>query len=224
MGVLRTRVKKITYHHELINHSLFFKRTESELPVKKLDAVFLESAGTHPKRTELEELLNKLDHNYVHDMRLKIINQAKDTGTEIWFGDVKPQFGEMVKSILANFLHPFEKLRSLYATLQLSKRGDTNQKYVETAARFEKKVPLAFERDKIMGAKILRLAAITKAKKIGIVTGAAHVNLSKILEQEETLNEETRDKIASRGGNALKMYRCKYNKEAKRWHVEEHSL
>lgn len=226
MGILKSLVGGITYNHELINHSGSHLNKPSELDVENLEAIFIETAGELRSAEEHAALLNHIDELPVDAKTKKIIQTARWHKKEIWFGDVKPTFSERLRGVLAHFAHPFQQYSAQRAAEKLSETGSANglQEQLRILTQFEQKIPETIERDKIMAAKISVLAAISKSDRIGILTGARHVNLSRLLRERYSPTPEEVKKIATRDPHALKMFRCIYDKQTRRWRVEEHSL
>ncbi|MDP3742531.1 MAG: hypothetical protein Q8R15_04410, partial [Candidatus Micrarchaeota archaeon] len=114
----------------------------------------------------------------------------------------------------------------IIAKTLLSRKGDASQRRIPMAvAKSSTRIdPLVYVRNAIMCHKIKALADKTGHTKIGLLVGAGHVDMVNLLEQGAALTAEQRTEIASRGPDALKMFRCIYNKQAGRWRVEEHSL
>ncbi|MFH0713291.1 MAG: hypothetical protein V1722_02500 [Candidatus Micrarchaeota archaeon] len=251
MGIITTNHKGIEYTHELITHSWPLERNKSELPVKKLNAVFLETGSADLE--QLETRLNKGEFFKNHPLWHNVIERAEKHGAEIWLGDVKPNTSEKISYVLLNLGAPFipyaagsavgRKIgrrkaltlmgaaiglglvsASQLSSLLISTRGNKNdakvaRKIVSVHSQID---PIAYPRDFIMAQKLKALAKITGHKRIGILTGNAHINITRLLPTE--LKSEAREKIVTRGPDALKMYRCVYNRQEKRWKVEEHSL
>ncbi len=108
----------------------------------------------------------------------------------------------------------------------LAKTGDaTNRKLNRRIVASQQKFnPVATKRNLIMAHKIRALAEKTGHKNIGIFVGSGHVGMSDILQDNKPLTPEALAEIAKRGPDALKMFRCAYDKKEGKWKVEEHSL
>ncbi|MDP3742144.1 MAG: hypothetical protein Q8R15_02405 [Candidatus Micrarchaeota archaeon] len=250
MGILPIENSRRAYVHELEFHS---SRRETELPIEKLDAVFIETAGGHPK--EAKELAEGL--HYLHGLTkskkhkgsmnrvIDIIKRAANSRTEIWFGDVKSTKSEKAIStaeialsslaragviaatinLPAAIVSPLASPH-LIATMWLARKGNAKNRKISRS--IAEKMGLINPRIQIrnltMAHKIKALAEKTGHKNIGLLTGAAHVGIASLLEKDAALTVEQRAKIAKRSPDALKMYRCIYDKQTGRWRVEEHSL
>ncbi len=180
----------------------------------------------------------------------EILERAKQSGTEIWLGDTAGTSKEHSLNI-AQFLGaagirgiipaiagatpgisiPLGFLCGLcsphnLSSYLLSRKGSANNRSISRkyATLIGKIAPPSRMRDLVMAQKIVKLTRVTGHNKIGILTGAGHVGISDILEKEKALTEKQREKIAARSPDALKMYRCIYDKQAERWRIEEHSL
>ncbi len=250
MGVLEIRNKGKTYLHELEIHT---SRRKTELPVEKLGAVFIESAGRHlNNKKRLAQRLNESETfwhgegNEGFEARVRdILQRAKNSGTEIWLGDVKSTekenrrtlgidiaaltartiaggvLGGPVAAVVCGVCVPRK-----FSQLWLARKGTANKRRIsrQIATLTGKITPTISIRDVVMGHKIKKLSELTNHQQIGILTGAGHVGMADILEKEKPLTEKQRSKIAARGSDALKMFRCIYDKTEGRWRVEEHSL
>lgn len=184
----------------------------------------------------------------------EILTRTEKKGGEIWLGDVSPTGLEQAINYLktAGYLvagglaaqYPIRKqqmnrraalgiLGMLAGSLIhggaariLSASGNVSAKKIARAVvkNQEKINPMTIARNLIMAHKIQALAERTGHKNIGVFTGAMHVGMIDLLENNAALTTEARAEIAKRGPDALKMYRCIYDKGAGRWRVEEHSL
>ncbi|MFH0714113.1 MAG: hypothetical protein V1722_05775 [Candidatus Micrarchaeota archaeon] len=262
MGLLPFQSGNRKYSMELEYH---LARTPTELPVEKLDAIFIESSDLHPNNSsEIQRNLNKLDQ-FWQNKRVKegaanrvteIIQRARESGTELWLGDVRLTNIENVLNSLygpafilaggalgegANrALHVKPSRRTFLriaglaagATLTvgpgfwLSRKGDASRRTISKAiTKTTASVnPGVTARNIIMAHKIQALAEKTGHHNIGINIGGGHVGMEDLLKQNIQLTPEARAEIAKRGPDALKMYRCIYNKRESKWQVEEHSL
>ncbi len=248
MGIISVRNKSRQYSVQLEIHS----QHRVELPIEKLHAVFLETTGVHGNNArEVAINLQKWGGSTG-----EIIERAKASGTEIWFGDVErnlieritsglliavplvPVFVQAVRTTTKASRRDFLKLGAvtaiglaapsipLFAGNNLAEPGDANNRtasraIVETYGKLD---PTAFVRNAIIADKVKALAERTGHTKIGLQLGSLHAGITDLLKADKALTEEQRSKIAARGSNALKMFRCKYNKKTEEWQVQEHSL
>ncbi len=254
MGIIRVQNGPRNYSIELEIH---IARGNTELPVEKLNAVFLETSGAHPEnKWQIKKLLNSTRRvTHMPDPKhVDIIRRAEKTGTEIWLGDVSVKLSEYLGSalvtsgftiagvgvggiatrkmsrraalagMLAGGLLSMNTL--LMPAYNLSRAGNAEKRTVSIKATemFGSIDPLIIARNAIMGHKIQALAEKTGHRNIGVVTGGGHVAIAVLLKRGLALTPQVKRKIASRGEEALKMYRCIYNKKEKQWNVEEHSL
>ncbi len=183
-----------------------------------------------------------------------IIKRTKKNASEIWLTDVSPTILEQLislgilttSSVAGAFLgvkamekvsrrralHLLGGITTLIATARyphsilLSREGDASKRRVSgLVEKIHGKIdPVIYFRNLVMAHKIQALAEKTGHQNIGILVGAGHVGIADLLKKGEALTEEQRAKIAERGPDALKMYRCIYDKTAGKWKVEEHSL
>ncbi|MDP3742123.1 MAG: hypothetical protein Q8R15_02295 [Candidatus Micrarchaeota archaeon] len=250
MGVLEFKSKGTTYLHELETHQT---KRKIELPVKSLNAVFVETGGIHPTSVRhLETLLNKKEKIWegiaeknVEARTTEIVKTAKKNGTEIWIGDIKPTKKENIHSGIIDTAAILARAvaggvlggsaaagvcglcsPNLIFGLWLARKGNANKRKISRriTTLAEGLNPATTIRDAVMANKIRKLSELTGHNKIGILTGAGHVGMADILEKEKPLTEKQRSKISARGPDALKMFRCIYDKAQGKWRVEEHSL
>ncbi len=173
-------------------------------------------------------MLNAIQHEKTGTARSRIadiIKRAEKSGTEIWFGDIKTTQEEVVREMKnprQNITFPVRLLSSLW----LGRKGDAQKRLVsrKIVTALEHKIPSAFQRELTMADKVRFLASKSGHRRIGLFVGAGHAGIADILEKGISSNKEHRKKLAERGEDALKMYRCIYNEEQGRWRAEEHSL
>ncbi len=247
MGIINVRNKGRRYSIQLERHT----DQRVELPIEKLHAVFIETVGTHGNNAR--EVAIKL--SLWGGSTGEIIERAKASGTEVWFGDVAEKSIESITSRLLRlgplapaFIQVFKTPKRatkrdflklglfsaigigvagtpLLAGTNLTEPGDagnktTSRAIVETYGKLD---PAVFVRNAIIAHKVKALAEKTRHTKIGLTVGALHASITNLLEADKVLSREQLSKIAERGPNALKMFRCKYNKKAGEWQVQEHS-
>ncbi len=250
MGLLTVQSGKKRYIVELEIHPW---PRPTELPVKKLDAVFLEG---HITSGNLRDVLN--NPRIFHSRFREVIQKAKQSGTEIWLGDVEPTTAEFLTGLgihtalgvagtlaaagAVAMMTRRKALRVLFGiggaigglavstgalnAAMLSRKGAADKRRVSrkiksATGRID---PVVYVRNAIMSHKIKALAERTGHRNIGVLIGAGHVELADLLQQGAALTPQQRVEIAKRGPEALKMYRCKYNKKTRKWNIEEHSL
>ncbi len=251
MGIINVRNKSRLYSVQLNTHA----EERVELPIEKLHAIFIETTGTHGDNVK-EVAMHLLDWGGATG---EIIERAKASGTELWFGDVAEKPIERIVTTLLRggpaaalavgvFSQAIKKSRMtrrdilklgtgavtgisisgapLFAGRNLAKPGDASNRTVSRAIAetYGKLDPMVFVRNAIIVDKVKALAEKTGHTKIGIRLGSLHAGITNLLEADRVLSREQRSKIAARGSNALKMFRCKYDKEAAEWQVQEHSL
>lgn len=258
MSLLHVKNRNRDYFLELDMH---LSNRKTEMPVEKLGAVFLETAGGHPNTShEIAKALNKHAVPFKMDKLIvngtvkrmqDIVKRAEKNGTELWLGDIAhftPQLtlllaggmygGEEAARIAAGKMTRRKSLQIILATLGgaagastlsgiapgmlLSREGDANKRPISREA-----VTLASGeriRNQVMAHKINTLSEITGHRRIGVYTGAFHVGIADILEKGPLKREIARKEIGEYGADALKMYRCRYDKTVKQWQVEEHNL
>lgn len=229
MGLLHFQAGNRRYAFELDNHE---SKRGTELPVEELHAIYLESNGAHPSgkhaKYQLEDNLNYLHTFWAGDSRMQlfkgpvrrvkeIIARAKQNGTEIWLGDL-----ELTQKEEDSLAGP---LVQVLPALWLARKGNADRRRIsKTITTLGGKITPGAIRDLASAAKIRFLAKKTDHKEIGIFAGAGHVGIAQQLQKTKVLTTGQRTTLAERGSDALKMYRCIYDQQAKRWKVEEHSL
>jgi len=225
-------------------HAIFFEGTgetrqnlEANLSMPESSEVVVEPGLFHTK-----------DRKFAH-----IVKRAKKNGTELWFGDVDPTIQEALASVLViagtyaatgaagslatGLITRRQALKVLggmgaMATLallppaRLITKGNANDRKISRLiARGEGEItPIAYVRNRIVAHKIKALAEKTGHTRIGLLFGSGHENLSNLLERPQPLTAEERREIAKRGPDALKMFRCIYDRRVGQWKVEEHTL
>ncbi|MFH1247063.1 MAG: hypothetical protein V1644_01660 [Candidatus Micrarchaeota archaeon] len=251
MGILTTKSKNRRYTLELIYHGPRQRKT-TELPVEKLDAVFLECTSNPSKLRFAIDMLNypdELTGKWRRDRDL--IKKCAEHNTEIWLGDLEPTKKEWLGA-LAELLIPAATLTASHSdskqiqmastiatssylvgkTIQigsaalLARKGNANKRTVsrKVCEWSHSHAPIIAFRNLIMAHKTRALAEKTGYTNIGLHVGASHTGIATLLEKDATLTQEQHSAIAKRGPGTLKMYRCIYDKKAGKWNVEEHSL
>ncbi len=118
MGLLRFQNRSRNYWMELDDH---FAKRKLELPIEKLGAVFIETAGMHAITVDhMQRRLDITGTPFAEDLEYKeetennegiarirdIIEKAKQNGTEVWMGDVKPTGLEILAAFANGAAHP----------------------------------------------------------------------------------------------------------------------
>ncbi len=108
----------------------------------------------------------------------------------------------------------------------LAKRGEAKNRNISRGIveATDSVFRIGIARNIIMAHKIQALAQKTGHSNIGLLVGAAHAGIVTLLEKGPALTPEARAEITKRGPDALKMFRCIYDKVHDRWRVEAHSL
>ncbi|MFH0713325.1 MAG: hypothetical protein V1722_02205 [Candidatus Micrarchaeota archaeon] len=249
MGILPFQSGRRNYLMELDYHG---SKRKSELPVEKLNAVFLETGSIQIRtakeaKTRLNKTFPKAGTEYTDYWKrtLGVINAAKKSGTEIWLGDPGSSNLELHGStavIAASaflraagglaLLGPGGALAAAVSSpavingLWLQRSGNAKKRKISRAiiSAIGKINPLVVWRNKVIAHKIQILAEKTGHTKIGILVGTGHVGLADHLEKQRMLTPAEMVKAKKRGAQNVKMFRCRFDKGKNEWQVEEHSI
>ncbi len=180
-----------------------------------------------------------------------IVRRAEKSGTELWFGDVNTTDAENLASFFssigvlslgataaygtAGLMTRRKALKSLAALAgmaavsilpleRLTAKGNANDRRISRfLVREQGQIdPTVYVRNRIIAHKIRTLTEKTGHTKVGLLFGAGHENLSQLLERPQPLTSEQHREIAKRGPEALKIFRCIFDKNAGNWRVGEH--
>lgn len=245
MGIVKVKHGKRNYTVQLEEHY----RGKNELPVEKLHAVFLEAHDVPKDPEDVAEILQF----HLYGKTKALAEKAKRAGGEIWLGDLTPTeaedrnrdlaftAGTLVAGGAAIFaalssrrrflktlgvlgagaaLHPFTHFKILDSP------GNANDRKISRAltSAYGKPFSIIDLRNRVMAHQIKTLAEKSGHTQIGVNIGAAHADITNMLENGRELTEEEKKEVRQREAEAGCMFRCRYNKTEGRWKVEKHQL
>ncbi len=246
MGLIRTAHGRRNYVAQLERHGL----GEVELPVERLDAIFLEGTDVSKDPRKVTEMLKRKD---LLGKAKSIILRAKKTGSEIWFGDLNTTDKEdnryydaekavAVGGVIGSAIAAISSRRAFLKTLGvlggtvaihsitheeiLNSQGNAKERKISRAliSAYGKPFSIIDLRNRVMAHQIKTLAEKSGHTNIGAIVGAAHVDITNMLEQGRELTEAEKQEIRQRYKEAGRMMRCVYDKTAERWRVEKYQL